>query len=115
MPIVVRLWAFWACVLGLLVLALGPPITMDPAPGGDKTDHVLAFSVLAVLGCSAYLQRTRRVIAALFGYGIAIELAQMLLPHRFGDASDILANCIGLALGGAVFALVRRMWPSALV
>ena len=45
------IWAFGSVVLVVLVLALMPTVPHLPTTGWDKTNHLLAFAVLAWLGC----------------------------------------------------------------
>jgi VanZ family protein len=91
-------WAFYICLAVVLVLALMPPRPM-PTTGWDKANHVLAFAVLAVLGCRAYLQRDLRVLAFLLGYGCLIELLQGLTGYRSAEWLDVAADAIGLLVG----------------
>ena len=42
--------AFGICVMAVLVLALMPTDVPMPSTGWDKSNHLLAFSVMALLG-----------------------------------------------------------------
>ena len=105
-------WAFWTCTLGVMVLALMPTVPHMPTTGWDKTNHLLAFTVLAVLGRWAYPDRMRLLLMGLLAYGGLIDVLQSFTPHRFGEWSDLLGNGLGLVLGSVLTALSRR-WPSA--
>ena len=99
MPVGVWRLAFAACLLAVLVLSLVPPSTPMPTTGWDKTNHLLAFSVMAALGCQAFRSRALRVLLGLLGYGVLIEVLQSLTPYRFAEWTDLLADALGLALG----------------
>jgi len=103
-----RRWAFWICLLVVLVLALMRPTHLMPSTGWDKANHALAFAVLTVLGCMSYPGRTARVLLGLFAYGALIEVLQSLTGYRTGEAIDLVADAVGLGLGWQVMALARR-------
>ncbi len=94
-------WAFWACVLALLVLSLMPPVPQLPTTGWDKSNHVLGFAVLMLLGSWVYPGHTMAVLAGLLSYGVSIELLQSLTPYRFAEWADLLADGVGLLVGWA--------------
>ena len=102
-----RLWrlAFAVCLFAVMVLALLP----DPDPrlstGWDKGNHLLAFGVLAFLGCAALRGRWLLVTAGLLGYGVLIELAQDLTGYRYAEWADLLADGLGIGLGLGLFGL----------
>ena len=59
----------------------------------------------------AYAAGWRRVAAVgLLGYGAFIELVQSLLPSRTADATELLADALGVAAGLFLVAMLRRMW-----
>jgi VanZ family protein len=95
-------------VLVVLVLALLPPAPYIPATPWDKANHVIAFAVLALLGCGSYRDRVAAVLLGLLAYGGAIELLQALTPYRTGEAIDLLADAMGLLLGWSLILLARR-------
>jgi VanZ family protein len=102
-------WAFWACALAILVLALLPPAVPMPSTGWDKANHALAFGTLGVLGCLAWPQRRWQVLAGLVGYGVLIELLQALTPYRDADARDVLADTAGLLIAEVLLRLEARL------
>ncbi|MEO8015758.1 MAG: VanZ family protein [Polaromonas sp.] len=108
-PIPLLAWrlAFGACVLAVLVLALVPTDVPIPSTGWDKSNHLLAFSVMALLGMRAFPGRTMAVLAGLLAYGILIEVLQSFTPSRSADWRDVVADAVGLALGWAVVQLAR--------
>lgn len=110
MPIVLplRLWrlAFLMCLVAVLTLSLVPTTPETLTTGWDKTNHLLGFAMLAVLGCCSYPGRTLAVLAALLGYGALIEGLQSLTPYRFAEWGDWLADALGLLAGW----LLVRVW-----
>lgn len=100
--------AFWLCLLIVLALALLPPAPYLPTTLWDKANHVLAFAVLALLGCGSYRDRTAAVLLGLLAYGGAIELLQALTPYRTGEAMDLVANAVGVLLGWPLGRLGRQ-------
>lgn len=104
-------FAFGACALAVLVLSLAPGPEV-PTTGWDKTDHLLAFSALALLGGWSYPGRIKTVLAGLLAYGALIECLQSLTTYRFAEWADLLADSLGLALGwmlGKLAATVSRI------
>lgn len=104
--------AFWLCVFAVLAMALLPPAPYMPATPWDKANHVLAFAVLALLGCGSYRGRIAAVLLGLLAYGGAIELLQALTPYRTGDATDLVADAIGLLLGWPLARFGHERRPS---
>lgn len=94
--------AFWMCALTLLVLALMPPVPQMPTTGWDKSNHMLGFAVLMLLGRWAYSGRTVLLVFGLLVYGASIELLQSLTPSRFAEWGDLLADGLGLCAGWAI-------------
>lgn len=114
MRLPLKIWrlAFVACALAVLVLALVPGEKTISGTGWDKTNHLLAFSVLALLGFQAYPGRSFLVIMGLLAYGGVIEILQSFTPDRAAEWTDLAADLVGLGLGygmqGLARVLVRR-------
>lgn len=70
-----------------------------PTTGWDKANHLLAFVVLAVLGCQSHPERTATVMLGLLAYGGLIEVLQSFTPDRFAEAGDLVADGLGLLVG----------------
>jgi VanZ family protein len=104
-----RQGAFGASALVILVLSLisiGPEM---PTTGWDKTNHLLGFGVLAVLGLRAWPRRPMRVALGLMVFGALIEGLQALTTDRTAEWGDWLADVLGLLLGAALLALATRV------
>lgn len=81
---------------------------------GDKINHLLAFGTLTVVACACVEQGRRSamwVVVGLLAYGAFIEIVQTQIPSREGDWADLAADVVGVALGLAVVAAVRRVRP----
>ena len=108
----------WRMLLALLAgLAAWFAFTPDGAPeanfeGGDKLNHLLAFGSMAVAGLLSMRAGWRRALAAaagLLAYGGFIELVQSQLPTRTASWADLLADAVGITLGLAAAAALRRI------
>lgn len=101
-------WMFWACLLAVLALSLLPLSPQLPTTGWDKTNHLLAFCLLAMLGNQAYRSRTVMVLLGLLAYGGMIEVLQSFTPDRMAEWADLLADSLGLAMGLALRTLLGK-------
>ena len=93
------LWAFIACALTVLVLALVPSPPPMITTGWDKLNHLLAFGAMAWLACKAFPQRLTAVLCALLVYGALIEVMQSWTPSRSAEWLDLFADMFGILLG----------------
>jgi VanZ family protein len=100
-------WAFLACLVVVLVLSLMPPQFPLPTTGWDKSNHVMVYAVLAMLGCMSYPQSKAPVLLGLLVYGGVIELLQGLTGYRSAEWLDVIADGLGLLVGWQ-FARVSR-------
>jgi len=107
-----RAWrlAFFVSLVTVLVLSLLPTGPEVLTTGWDKTNHLVAFAVLALLGCWSFPGRARATLPALLAYGGLIELLQSLTAYRFAEWADLLADGIGIVLGWLAVWLLAR-WP----
>lgn len=106
MTVFLRL-AFWSAVIGVLVLSLISLPERLPSTGWDKTNHILGFGVMSLLGCLAYPRNRKVMGAGLLLFGVAIEGLQALRPHRYAEFNDIVADIIGIAVGWGLARLLR--------
>lgn len=96
-----------ACLAVLVLSVLPGEAIPGPLHFWDKAQHALGFAVLAGLALWARLSVQAWPWAlGLLCFGAAIEGIQSLLPWRFGDVWDGLADAVG------VFAVlgVARFW-----
>jgi VanZ family protein len=92
----------------VLVLALMPAPPPMITTGWDKSNHLLAFAVLAWLGCKAVPQRVSTMLFGLLAYGALIEILQSFTPTRSAEWLDLLADCFGILLGWVLVWLQRE-------
>ncbi|MEJ7137512.1 VanZ family protein [Amphibiibacter pelophylacis] len=104
---------FVAGLCATLVLALVPSVPEALSTGWDKSNHVLAFFVLTVLGCLAFPRHRSVPLALLVLFGVAIEVLQALTPTRQSDWHDVVADVIGIVLALLVMPLILRLVPAA--
>ncbi len=102
-------WIFWACVLAVLILALMPSAPQMPTTGWDKSNHLLTFSMLVLLGQGAYPGHRVKLLLGLLAYGGLIELLQSFTSYRFAEGADLLADGLGLLLGWGLMAFAGRL------
>jgi VanZ family protein len=93
--------AFFAGGLAVTVLCLLPVGALPPVQLWDKLEHMIAYAALAATGCLGFTGSRSRIIivVSLLALGIAIELAQSLVPGRDTSAADLLANGLGIIAG----------------
>lgn len=83
-----------------LVMAILPQPPRMPGDPSDKTLHILAFGVLATLGCLAF-PRARLIILilGLAAFGAGIELVQAIpILHRDSQFVDLVADVVAVVL-----------------
>ena len=85
-------------MVAVLVLALMPQSAHLPSTGWDKSNHLLAFTVLALLGQWAYPRRSMSVLLGLLAFGALIEGLQSLTPDRSAEWADWFTDALGLLL-----------------
>jgi len=100
---------FWAAASFALVMALLPKPPHLPGSPSDKVQHILAFSVLAALGASAYpLVQLLKIGVALSIFGALIEVLQAIPQlHRDASALDWLADTAAVAVVLALICFIR--------
>ena len=100
-----RTWWFavgWLGVVAALAFSLGPATPQGPGHHADKLVHFAGYAMLMYWWAQLYISFPQRVRvgAALVLFGIVIEGLQGLTPTRQPDAWDVLANTIGIVMGG---------------
>jgi VanZ family protein len=98
-----RAWAVAMAVTAALVAVKALSVSpQGPAFAWDKANHVLAFAALAFCGLFTFRATARPhfwVSFILLAFGVAIEIAQLYVPGRWGDVEDVVADAVGIALG----------------
>ena len=100
-PIHLRL-VFWFCGGSFFVLALLPTSHALPTTGWDKSNHMLAFLTLTLLGLLAYPAKPLAMTISLVAYGGLIEVLQSFTPTRSAEWGDLLADAVGVGIGWLV-------------
>ena len=106
-------WALGLCVVSDLVLALIPNPPEIPSTDGIKTNHLLAFAVIMILGCYAFHPKKWRVILGAMAFGILIEALQLLTSYRNGQWIDVLVDLVGVLIGLIVVLIIDRVVPKS--
>lgn len=103
----------------LLLLAFSPPVRI-PIKSITigiklKSHHILAFIPLtpllwlsAKLYVRSHLGAIAIAIAGAFFFGALVEVIQVFIPYRSGQARDLISNIIGIALGLPIIAALRN-------
>jgi VanZ family protein len=91
--------ALAVCVLAVAWLAFAP-LAEPPLLSWDKSNHLLAFGVMAWLADAGWPERRLAAVrwGLLLGYGVLIELVQSALPTRHFSLLDIVADAAGILL-----------------
>lgn len=95
--------------------ALSPSHTAPTVGMGDKSDHLLAFTALALVAALSRPASARALwltAAGLLIYGGCIEVAQMAVPGRDSSWADLAADALGIAAGHAAARGLRSLWPA---
>jgi VanZ family protein len=110
-----RLIAFaWTAGLFASTLAPGEYVPAVPLLSFDKVVHVALFFGFAMLWLALYPARRLAIVLAGLGLAVAIEVLQHTLPiHRSGDAADVLADAVGLALALGTHGWLHRTRSAA--
>lgn len=81
-----------------------------------KTIHVAGYFLATVLvfyasSITPYLKRQPYLVAGIvaFGFAVADEWYQTMLPHRTGTFTDVLIDLIGIVLALAVFFVKEQL------
>ena len=101
-------WLLGVAMLTLMVLSLMPASVSLPSTGWDKSNHMLGFAVLAMLGHPAWPERRWTTLIALLAYGGLIDVLQSFTPDRFAEFRDVVADGVGLLLGKSIALLLMR-------
>jgi VanZ family protein len=104
------------CLFAILLLSLVPgdyrPHTQI-LPGG--LEHVAAYTLAAFLLGLAYHGRLSpgRIVLLLTAYGALLELGQLWVPGRHGQAIDVVADFVGAMMGVVMVYYLAPFLPHA--
>ena len=103
--------AFAAGVVIIVVLSLLSQDSLPSVQVSDKVNHVLAYGCVTLAGGLGFRSMRQWLWLALGMtlLGIAMEALQGLLPSRHLSLLDIYANSLGIILGLALAAPLRRI------
>lgn len=107
--------ALWLAVIFAVVMAVLPKAPHLPIDRfGDKFEHMLAFSVIAVLAALAYPKvRLSRIAERLSFLGALIEITQSIpWLHRDCDIRDWIADTIAIIVVLSIVGMVRATRPA---
>jgi len=99
--------------VALVLVFVGSVLRITVGPDfrfSDKVAHAVAFFLLVALAQLGYAERglAARLMLALLGYGLFIELVQALLPWREFSLLDWAADGLGIALCAALAHRLRE-------
>lgn len=110
-----KYWIFNTLLVltSITVLSLTPLASLPPAPGTDKTHHIVAYAGLMLpLALTKIKSRQLLGITIFFIiYSGGIELIQPYV-NRYGEFEDLVANCVGLGCGWLIAQIVNRFFPN---
>lgn len=108
----------YTLVLTLLLLFPSTDVPDIEVPFLDKIGHVSLFAFLALIWAMYSWVKTEGtrarlflILPVIFLYGIIIEVLQELFfQPRTGDIWDVVANFVGIVLGGLIFYVLRNIF-----
>lgn len=108
------IWIAGSYTLGIVYLSLINPskLPSTSVSVSDKFLHALAYAVLILIWLSVFNLKNKQkvffwVFICLTFFGIILEVFQSLVTsYRTADWGDVLANAVGLILGGLIFKLM---------
>ncbi|MEM4247900.1 MAG: VanZ family protein [Candidatus Nanoarchaeia archaeon] len=101
-----KIFSLFAIIWAGIILYFSAKIVPGAEIIGDKSIHIFAFFILAVLVYLAIKENSGAIVFAMlfaFAYGIIIEILQLYIPGRFASLGDVAANAIGIVLAIAFY------------
>tara|TARA_B100001248_G_scaffold233013_1_gene194264 strand:+ start:192 stop:563 length:372 start_codon:yes stop_codon:yes gene_type:complete len=95
-------------LLGYLInkdCKLQPQITADLIV---STNHVIAFTLLSLIGLIAFKKNLKQVLIYLIFISIFLELCHLFIPERGFQISDLFGNIIGIILSYLIFKIIYK-------
>jgi VanZ family protein len=109
-----KIWrlALGLCLISVMVLALMPDPPEIPSPQDIKTNRLLAFAVIMILGNYSFYGKRLQVIFGSLAYGVLIEALQLLTTYRHGQFSDVGVDGVGIMIGFALVVVIDFVLPA---
>ena len=101
--VVICLYLFPGSLLGCFIYGdcgKQPTLVGDPS---IPYNHVIAFTLLSIVGILAYKHKLKFVLSYLLIISIFLEVFHILIPNRGYEFTDIVANVIGVLLAYIIF------------
>ena len=95
-------------LLGYLInkdCKLQPQITVDLIV---STNHVIAFTLLSLIGLIAFKNNLKQVFIYLIFISIFLELCHLFIPERGFQISDLFGNITGIILSYLIFKTIYK-------
>ena len=95
-------------LLGYLInkdCKLQPQITVDLIV---STNHVIAFTLLSLIGLIAFKNNLKQVFIYLIFISIFLELCHLFIPERGFQISDLFGNITGIILSYIIFKTIYK-------
>lgn len=103
---------FFFALVTVVFVALYPNLKLPPMIIGirlsDEFYHILAFTTLTFIALQVW-QPSLPLMLLLVFFALGLELAQVAIPGRGVELSDVVASLSGVALGGMVSSAPRRL------
>jgi VanZ family protein len=101
---------WWVSLVIIYTLAILPQ-DMAPTVGSlsDKSHHILAFLVLAILLKLAYLIKYWHAFFLLAAFGLLIEVSQLFAINRSGEVADVVADIVGIFIGLKLYTYTKKV------
>lgn len=109
------------CLVGITGLSVmpNPQLPKFELLATDKFGHAVAyglFSFFALRGfqkAGGLVSREWRVVLGVFAWGVLMEFVQYsLVPGRYYEIDDMVANGVGAAIGWGISKLFIRIFPN---
>ncbi|MBW3670532.1 MAG: VanZ family protein [Acidobacteria bacterium] len=104
----VRKLQFIVLMVAFGILGLMPDPATVAVTGADLIAHMLGWVLGAISGRYAFPRVKATILgAALAGYSLLIEAAQILVPTRSFELLDLVANGVGVIFGMVIMSRVQ--------